>query len=171
MGSSGLTTCPLALARVWHSGVMMDAMRPVTSGRKREVERLVDAIASWAGTRADVRAVALVGSWARGAARMDSDVDVVVLTVDAANYVNVEKWAHDLGAVRVVRTHKWGVLTERRLAMSSGLEVDVGVVSPSWASTAPLDEGTSQVVASGLLPLHDPEGLLRALVDAVLLRC
>ena len=46
------------------------------------MESLLERAASWASTRGDVAALALVGSWARGAPRADSDVDLVLLTVD-----------------------------------------------------------------------------------------
>jgi hypothetical protein len=44
--------------------------------------------------------------------------------------------------------------------------VEFGVVSPAWASTAPLDDGTRRVVADGLQALYDPDGLLAELVKA-----
>jgi uncharacterized protein len=43
---------------------------------------LIDRLASWAAQRADLRAVVLVGSHARGEARPESDVDLVLLCVD-----------------------------------------------------------------------------------------
>ena len=72
-----------------------------------------------------------------------------------------------MGAQRLLRTQTWGRLTERRLATISGLEVDVGIVSPTWASTDPVEEGTRRVAVDGLVALHDPEGRLRRLLDAV----
>jgi len=143
-------------------------MQAITSSREREVARLIDSISAWARKREDLRAVALVGSWARGSPRMDSDVDVVLLTDDTTQYTDGEQWTHEFGALAiVVSTQDWGVLTERRFALPSGLEVDVGVVGPSWACTAPLDEGTVKVVSDGLVALHDPDGLLAAVVNAV----
>jgi hypothetical protein len=122
-------------------------------------------LARWAGGRPDLRAVALVGSRARGEARPDSDVDLVFLTDDPAAYIERDDWAFELGARAIVRTRRWGVLVERRLAMPDGPELDVGIVSPSWASTAPLDPGTARVAREGLVALHDPDGLLAALVE------
>ena len=40
-------------------------------------------------------------------------------------------------------------------------------MTPDWASTTPLDEGTAHVVAGGLVALYDPTGLLSALLAAV----
>ena len=113
-----------------------------------------------------VRAVALVGSWARGSATMGSDIDVVLVTSDPGQYIDGEDWAVDLGARAVVRTRRWGVLTERRLRLPSALEVDVGVVPPLWADPDPIGAGTSRVVADGLVPLYDPHGVLVTLMLA-----
>jgi hypothetical protein len=114
-----------------------------------------------------VVALALVGSWVRGEARADSDVDLVLLTHDPARYTAADDWALALGAPGVTRTASWGAITERRIVLPSGLEVEVGVGRPSWASTAPLDAGTARVVADGLRALHDPSALLTRLVEHV----
>jgi uncharacterized protein len=139
----------------------------LTAGREQEVEALIGTIRAWVRGRSDVLAAAMVGSWARGEARMDSDVDVVLLTEGAAAFIDSDGWARELGAESIIRTQRWGVLTERRLALKSGLVVDVGLAAPSWASTSPLDPGTVRVVAGGLVPLHDPRRLLDELVVAV----
>jgi uncharacterized protein len=142
-------------------------MAMVTASREHEFRRLIETVGAWARGRSDVPAAAIVGSWARGEARMESDVDVVLLTDDPAAFIDSDAWTQDWGAASIIRTQRWGVLTERRLAMPSGLEVDVGVVAPSWASMSPLDAGTAQVVARGLIPVHDPHRLLDQLVADV----
>jgi uncharacterized protein len=146
---------------------MPSNLTSLPAGRRDEVERLLDAVRRWAVGQADLRAVALVGSWARGTARADSDVDVVLLTDTPAVYLDDERWIATFGATGVVRTQEWGVVTERRLAMASGLEVEFGVTSPEWASTQPLDAGTHAVASDGLVALYDPKGLLAELVEVV----
>jgi hypothetical protein len=135
----------------------------VSEHRRREVDAVLERLAGWAQERSDVRALALVGSWARGAPRGDSDVDVVLLTVSPPSYIERDDWLADVGGVRLVKTAAWGVITERRFALGSGLEVELGVGTPAWASVAPLDEGTRRVVCDGMRPLYDPDGLLAAL--------
>ncbi len=49
-----------------------------TEERADEVRTLLATLGGWAQGRHDVVAVGLAGSWARGDARMDSDVDVVL---------------------------------------------------------------------------------------------
>ncbi|MGV9560016.1 nucleotidyltransferase domain-containing protein [Streptomyces sp. NPDC003522] len=43
-------------------------------------------VTAWAAGREDVVGVLLVGSWARGAGRAGSDVDLVVLTAEPGRY-------------------------------------------------------------------------------------
>lgn len=65
-----------------------------------------------------------------------------------------------------MRTLEWGVLTERRFALPSGLEVELGIASPAWAAIDPVDTGTRRVVSDGVRILHDPDGLLETLASA-----
>ena len=138
----------------------------VSAARTEEVEALLRRVSDWVAARPDVRALGLVGSWAYGAPREDSDVDLVLLTSDPATYVDDDGWLRQLGAVRLVRTATWGPVTERRGALTSGLEIEFGIAPPSWASTDPVDDGTRRVVTDGLRTLHDPDGLLAALAAA-----
>jgi predicted nucleotidyltransferase len=139
----------------------------VTEERADEVRLFLATLREWAKGRPDIVAVGLVGSWAHGNARMDSDVDVVVLTEDQKPYLEGDAWLHELGGVRLVKTRQWGPLTERRFALPSGLEVELGVASPSWAGTDPVDEGTRHVVTDGVGVVYDPEGLLAELINTL----
>ena len=135
--------------------------------RRREVESVLERAATWAARRDDVHAVALVGSWARDAARRESDVDLVVLTAVPDAYTEREDWIEELApGAALVRTGDWVAIVERRLLLPSGLEVEVGFGRPSWAATSPVDPGTRRVVEDGLRAVYDPQGLLGALVSA-----
>lgn len=132
-----------------------------------DVGALIARARGWATRRSDVRGLALVGSWARGDADQDSDVDLVVLVDEPGNLLRDDAWTTELGATSVLRTKSWGALTERRLALPSGLEVDVGIASVSWATTSPVDGGTRQVASAGISVLFDPDGLLAELIAAI----
>ncbi len=138
----------------------------VTSGRVAEVRELLAKTRGWASRRDDVVAAGLAGSWARGDARMDSDVDLVILTRAPRFYLEDDAWIRDLGGLRLVGTRSWEPLTERRFALPSGLEVEAGIAPPSWASTEPLDPNLRPTVRRGFDILYDPEGLLADLVEA-----
>jgi uncharacterized protein len=138
----------------------------VTDERTDEVRALLATLGGWARGRRDVVAVGLVGSWARGDARMDSDVDVVLLTEDRAQYLEDDAWVYEMGGVGLVWTRRWGTVMERRFALPSGLEVELGVAPPSWAATDPVDEGTRRVVTDGVSVVYDPKEVLARLLDA-----
>ncbi len=89
-----------------------------------------------------------------------------MLTENPGAYVMDEGWITELGGGVIVRTKPWGAITERRIALPSGLEVDVGIGRPSWAAATPVDPGTRRVVCDGMRVVHDPDGLLRALIGA-----
>jgi predicted nucleotidyltransferase len=137
-----------------------------TLERRTQVEELLRSAVAWAGQRDDVEALALVGSWARGDGRMDSDVDLIVLSTDPATYVEGTDWIEDFVDAELIATRDWGAITERRLRLPTGLEIEVGVGSSDWAMTDPIDPGTRKVVQEGFRVLHDPQGVLAALAAA-----
>ena len=138
----------------------------VTEERANEVGALIARLDGWARGRPEVVAFGLVGSWARGEAKMDSDLDVVLLAEDRGPFVGDDAWVHALGGTGLVRTRGWGPVTERRFVLPSGFEVEVGVAPPTWAATNPVDRGTRRVVTDGMSIVYDPEGLLARLMHA-----
>ena len=140
----------------------------VTEERRIEVEKFLARVCAWSLQRPDVVAVALVGSWACGHPGMDSDVDLVVLTTDKPAYLRDESWVAELGGASIIRTRDWGPLyTERRFVLPSGLEVEVGVAPPAWASADPPDPSTcAHIRGGGLVAVHDPDSVLARLIGA-----
>lgn len=92
-----------------------------SDARAAEVEWVMQRVAQWARTQPDIRALLLVGSWARDAAQPDSDVDLVVLTTTPECYSPDGAWIRELGAVAISRVQQWGAIAERRIVLSSGL--------------------------------------------------
>jgi Streptomycin adenylyltransferase len=133
--------------------------------RAEEVKQVLRTIEQWAPARDDIEAVGLVGSWARHDAFADSDVDLVLITHDVSTYVEDPTWLEVFPGAVIARTQSWGALTERRLVLPSGLEVEMGITTAIWASTAPLDSGTAKVIRDGLRIIYDPKGLLKALAE------
>ena len=127
---------------------------------------MVARLVGWAENMPDIRALALVGSYARGAERTDSDIDLIVLTTSPARYASEVGWVSDLDLGLLVQTRAWGAITERRLRLPNGLEIELGFGGPDWASINPLDPGTRGVVIDGMQSLYDPDGLLGRLQSA-----
>lgn len=138
---------------------------PVTPERAAEMAGVVERVTRWAEERADVVGLLLVGSYARGATRPDSDVDLVLLTTDEDRYAD-NAWTGDVGIGELIRVQSWGAVTERRFVTASGLEVEINIGSPDWARLDQVDPGTREVVSDGARPLYDPTAALAALMDA-----
>ncbi|MDQ3095504.1 MAG: nucleotidyltransferase domain-containing protein [Actinomycetota bacterium] len=103
--------------------------------------------AQWANCQPDVPTVVVVGSYAYGHPRMESDVDLVVLSSRAPEQLA------DLASIqritprgRVIRREQWGPMNERRVRLASGLVVEIGLTAPEWAAL-PLDPGTATVLS------------------------
>lgn len=139
---------------------------PAGDRRRSEVDRLLEVLALWAANRDDIRALALVGSWARHEALSDSDVDLVLLTTEPKEYIEARGWWTFAPSAELVETRRWGLLCERRLELGSGLEVDVGIAPLIWARVDPPDPGSIHVLRSGCKVLHDPDGLFGRLLAA-----
>ena len=76
-----------------------------------------------------MQAIALVGSYARGAARDDSDIDLVILMDQPQNYLKNLKWIKHFGIVEKQQTEDYGKLTSIRVwyQNSAVAEVEYGI--------------------------------------------
>ena len=137
-----------------------------------EAHALMEAVAVWVRAHSGLRALGLAGSWSRGSARSDSDLDLVIL-VDAP-----EKYQSDLGWLshialpepfRVV-SHKvvvYGAAWSCHAFLEPAGELELTFVALNWASTEPIDAGTRCVVSDGFRVIADKDERLHRLVDAV----
>jgi Streptomycin adenylyltransferase len=124
-----------------------------------DVPAFLEALKRWASAESDVKAVALVGSYAREAATEGSDVDLLILTTNVRKYISDRSWVSLFGEDIECRVEDWGKVTSLRTFYSDGLEVEYGFATPDWART-PMDPGSSRVVSDGMKILWDPQNIL-----------
>jgi enterochelin esterase-like enzyme len=127
------------------------------------VEELLKSLREWGLSERAILGIALVGSHARGMARPESDIDLVILLSDPRALGGDADWMTRFGSVRRVSDEDWGPVKAKRVHYADGKEVGFGFVSPAWAATEPCDAGTLAVVKSGIRVVYDPKGLLRNL--------
>ena len=150
---------------------MMRDGRPRKGGTEAASQRegvgvVLDRAVSWARGQPDIRAIAVVGSYARERQSLDSDLDLLLLTTSPNIYTVDDGWIAKLDAGELIASREWGAVTERRLSGIEGIEIDIGIAQPRWASTCPVDPGTHKVVRDGLRILYDPDRLLEQLLQA-----
>ena len=133
------------------------------------LRQAVDPVLAWAGQRPDLLAVALVGSWARGEARADSDIDLVLLANAPATLRSDSGWPHEIRwASTGLQPLTWsdvdyGAAWSRHLQLSPDVEIELTFADPGWANTMPVDSGTLAVIADGFQILLDKMGALARL--------
>ena len=109
------------------------------------VDNLINQFTDWAKSEVEIIGVALVGSHARGEAKPDSDIDLVIITSDPTSYINDLSWIGTFGEIKRYKVEDWGLLISLRVFFSGGPEVEFGIASLEWAAIPP-DAGTARVV-------------------------
>jgi len=126
---------------------------------EEKIDQFLHDITTWASARSDIQALAVVGSYARGAATATSDLDLVLITTHPDQYLHNQAWIQKFGAVEKQQVEEYGLLTSLRAWYSNGLEVEFGITDESWAAL-PLDEGSRRVIADGMRVLFEKDHLL-----------
>jgi predicted nucleotidyltransferase len=145
-------------------------MQPLNT---EKVNSILEEVTQWASHRTDIAAAALVGSWARGAARVDSDIDLMFLAANPASFRQDEKWINEIqwevvdAEIDSWKDQDYGVIWSRHVYLNKETKIEFGFGFPAWASVNPVDAGTFRVVSDGCRILYDPANLLSKLIDKV----
>ena len=137
------------------------------------VNVIIDTVRDWAIARDDVRPMALAGSWARGNARAESHIDVLLLTDRMEEYQASKKWldeidfAHAGYRIEFSEGAAYGSAWSQHIHLLPRAEVELTFANCNWASSAPLDAGTRRIVSDGFRILFDKDGQLAKLILAV----
>ena len=121
----------------------------------------------WAETETWIDAVALVGSHARGIARADSDVDLILLTTDPATHLANTAWVETFGTPSSVKQEDDGAVQSLRVVYVDGLKVEFGLTTVRWADASPADPGSAQIIRAGTVALIDKSQRLEELTRSV----
>jgi predicted nucleotidyltransferase len=119
------------------------------------INEFLGQISIWASSRSEVTAITLVGSYARGDAHPDSDVDLVIILENRKSLIDDNKWPQLFGVINIQSWEDWGKVQSLRVHYESGLEVEFGLVDETWLAS-PIDEGTRSVLMHGVVVIYDP---------------
>ena len=138
-----------------------------------DVERLNAVITDWARQRPDITGLAMIGSWASGRARPDSDLDLVLLTDRQSEFRRDRDWPDAIAwdragfAVEGWEDASYGALWSRHIMLVPRAALELSFAGPSWASLDPIEPGTLRIVEEGCRILIDKSGALADLVASV----
>ena len=121
------------------------------------MQNIIEALRQWAQKETSIESVILVGSWARGTNRPDSDMDLCILTARREGLLAENHFPSLFGKVRRQQTEYYGACTSVRVWYEGGTEIEFGLVEPSWIAL-PLDEGSRRVLSDGYCVLYDWAG-------------
>lgn len=115
------------------------------------VAAFLNRFTQWAMEQRPIQAAALVGSYARGTAAADSDLDLVILADRPEQFLAERTWVRTFGVPIIDTLEDYGLLKSLRVRYEDGLEVEFGVAGVQW----PLDPGSRQVIRDGMRVLFD----------------
>ena len=111
----------------------------------------------YAESASHIESVIIVGSYARGTNRENSDLDIVIITSRKSEMVENQDFVQRFGKVDRQQTEYYGACTSIRVWYEDGREVEYGIVETSWISL-PLDAGTHRVLSDGHKIIIDKKG-------------
>ena len=137
-----------------------------------KLDKLLDLIKVFAESNERIIAVGLCGSYARGNARADSDIDLSILVNDKLKFKSttwIETFDFDKINERLdfFEDKEYGRVWSRHVFLKSKIEIEFSFANISWADTENLDEGTRKVVSDGFKIIYDPQLILTKLVEKV----
>lgn len=128
-------------------------------------EAYIKKIEEWVRLREGILATLLVGSWAQGTARPDSDIDFLLIVSNPKEFLEGEDWMADFGKVKEIRSEDFGLVQGRRVFYQEGVEVEFGITTQDWLKADPVDAGTHRVLNDGYRVLNDKTGILREFIN------
>ena len=111
-------------------------------------EEFISKLKEYAENSTHIESVLIVGSYARGTNKENSDIDIIIITSNKSEMVTDQLFTQAFGEVYKQQTEYYGACTSIRVWYGYGKEVEFGIVEPSWISI-PLDSGTFKVLSDG----------------------
>jgi hypothetical protein len=139
-----------------------------------DANAILNAIADWALHREDTRALALVGSWARGDPHRGSDIDLLLISDRADEYRHRQEWIAKIdfesAGYRIASSKdvRYGVVWSRHIVLLPNAKAELTFAPRCWARTDRVDAGTRRVVKDAFHIIFDKDGMLAKLVAVVM---
>lgn len=110
-------------------------------------DEFISNFTEWAADQPEIIAIVLIGSYARGEAGPDSDIDLVVVTTAPEKFLDNTDWTGMFGTTDSITIEDWGRVQSVRVFYNGGPEVEFGITAPDWA-TKP-DDATRDILNKG----------------------
>lgn len=111
-------------------------------------EDFFNELKEYARNTSHIEGIIIIGSYARGTNKENSDLDIVIITSNKSGMIANQDFTQDFGKVYKQQIEYYGACTSIRVWYEDEKEVEFGIVEPSWISM-PLDTGTHKVLSDG----------------------
>jgi nucleotidyltransferase-like protein len=138
--------------------------------------RLSEIVAKWVRRNANTRALGMVGSWARGNPRPDSDLDLLILARNPELYFTDDSLLAKIGfattgyQVLSRAVVDYGARRSHKLGLSPDAAVELIFAPLNWANFDPVEPGSARIARDGLCILVDKDRLFSRLFAVLGLR-
>ena len=133
----------------------------------KEINGFLEKVRKWAAPQSNIKVILLVGSYARGQAHDESDIDLVMLTDEPEKDLQVPSFAGTFGSIDRIEKEYWGRVTSFRIWYQDGFEVELGITTPDWIFDDPLDAGTLRTITGGAEVVTDKTGKVERIIASV----
>jgi len=111
-------------------------------------------VTRWFERQKGVQLVLLIGSYARGEERNDSDVDFIIEVDNMEQWLTDYNWLKNFGDILDVYQENYEQVKALRVYYQNSLELEFGFVSHEWLNQ-PYDKATKEALDAGYNVLID----------------
>ena len=131
---------------------------------KEKADYLLQELKKWAEFQNHINGAAVVGSFARGDFHLNSDVDLVIISMNQEKTIQCILSEFMPDSIGEHRLEHWGpFVTSLKIFYSNELEVEYSVATKAWVME-PLDQGTKNVAENGFKILLDKEAVFSSVI-------
>lgn len=131
------------------------------------IEVFLQKLKSWSARQSDILAVVLIGSWARGTARTDSDIDIVIISTNPTKLLTEQNWLSELGSIKSITREDWGLMQSLRVIYMDGREIEFGITTKQWISEDEIELDTGKILSNGAQIIFDRYNLFASLIPSL----
>jgi uncharacterized protein len=122
---------------------------------------------NWAEEDSAIHAVAIVGSYAKGTAREDSDIDLMIICDVPEYYLSNVDWSTRFGKIQKAEREDWGLVQTWRVVYDPDMEVEYNFTTTQWCCDTELAQGTGRVISEGVRVVYDPERTIETVIEKI----
>jgi len=124
-------------------------------------EQFVQNLEAFAAAEASIEAVVIVGSWANGTAKPESDIDVIMVTSSTDRLLSEYTWVYKFGRSLSSDEEDYDLVHVLRAFYDGGMEVEFGITTEAWLADDQL-KATGKILDTGCKVVYDPKNLIAA---------